>query len=83
MTSVKQSLWKYFKIVDLGLIKRLLGICADHNRMTWTITLSQMVYINTIMKGFNPEDTFKVKMPMDMNVHLTKKLTQDSDKEWE
>ena len=31
MTSAKATLQKYFEIVDLGLVKWLLGICIERN----------------------------------------------------
>src|SRR6266481_7344768 len=47
MTNTKESLHKYFEIVDLGPVKWLLDICVERNRRTCTITLSQTAYINT------------------------------------
>ena len=79
MASAKESLRKYFEIMDLGPVKWLLGICIDCHRLSHTITHSQTAYIDTIIACFNLETAFKVKTPMDMNVHLTKQLGPDMD----
>ena len=39
------------------------------------ITLSQTAYINVIVTWFKLQDGFKVGMPMDMSVILSKKLS--------
>ena len=78
MIGAKASLQKYFEIVDLGLVKWLLGICIDQNRTDCTITLSQTAYINSVGMHFHLEDAFKVKTPLDTSVHLTKQSTPNT-----
>jgi len=83
MIGANLSLQKYFEIVDLGLVKLLLGICINQNRTGHTITLSQTAYINSVVTHFHLEDAFKVKMLMDTSVHLTKQSTPNTIEEWE
>jgi len=81
MAGVKDTLWKYFNIIDLGLVKWLLGICIKQDRPNCTIALLQTAYIDSIVTRFNLQDDFKVKTPMDMNTILSKALSPTSDKE--
>jgi len=81
MTSAKATLQKYFEIVDLRLVKWLLGICIEHNCPNRTIALSQTAYIDSVVARFKLEDRFKVKTPMDTNVILSKRLSPASEEE--
>ena len=81
MAGVKDTLQKYFDIVDLGPMKWLLGICIERDRPNHTIALSQMAYIDSVINRFNLRDGFKVKTPMDTSVTLSKTLSPVSDKE--
>jgi len=75
MIGTKSTLQKYFKIVDLGPVKWLLGICVKHDHPNCMIALFQTACITYIVAQFKLEDGFKVKTPMDMNVILSKQLS--------
>ena len=42
-----------------------------------------MAYINTVVTRFHLEDAFKVKTPMDTNIHLTKQSVPNTEEGWE
>jgi len=75
MSGAKESLWKYFGIVDLGPVKWLLSIGIKQNRTEHITTLLQTAYIDSVSTHFHLEVAFRVKTLMDTNIHLTKKLT--------
>jgi len=53
MVGEKDTLWKYFDIIDLVPVKWLLGICIEQDRPNHTISLSQMAYIDSVVARFN------------------------------
>jgi hypothetical protein len=68
--SVKAALMQQYKMKDLGHAQQFLGLEIAQSDCRQTITLSQEVYIDTILKRFDMVDAYGVQMPMDPNVRL-------------
>jgi hypothetical protein len=81
MADAKESVRKYFELMDMGPVKWLLGIHVERDRASRTISLSQEAYIDSVVGRFNLEDGFKVSTPLDPNVTLTKELGPDNEAE--
>ena len=69
--AMKEALNWAFKMTDLGEIHWLLGIKIKCNRRVRTISLSQHVYIDTILSHFNLKTANSLSTPTDLNTHLT------------
>ena len=72
MTKFKSDLSSHFDMSDLGEIAWILGIRVKRDRTTRTITLSQTVYIDSVVKWFNLTTASPLRMPIDPNAHLSK-----------
>jgi hypothetical protein len=68
--SVKAALMQQYKMKDLGPAQQFLGLEISQSDCRRTITLSQEVYIDTILKRFDMVEAYGVQMPMDPNVRL-------------
>jgi len=64
MQRIKGELKKAFKITDMGEIHWILGFSVKCNRERQTISLSQMSYIEAIIKRFRFEDLKPSAVPM-------------------
>ena len=53
MTGTKATLQKYFDIIELRPVKWLLGVCNECDQPNHTISLSQTVYITSVVPGSN------------------------------
>lgn len=65
---VKDQLRSKYRMTDLGLARRFLGLEIDQNAET--ITLGQQHYINTIIRRFRVSTASDAPSPMDLNVQL-------------
>ena len=71
MDEVKTNLRKDFEITDEGPIHWILGFAVERNREARTLSLSQVSYIDSIIRRFNLEDAKPVTTPMEPAVHLS------------
>lgn len=71
MDEVKTNLKKDFEITDEGPIHWILGFAVEHDRDARTLSLSQLSYIESILRCFNLEDARPVSMPMDPHIQLS------------
>lgn len=71
MDEVKTNLRKDFEITDEGPIHWILGFAVERNREARTLSLSQVSYIDSIIRCFNLEDAKPVTTPMEPAVHLS------------
>src|SRR5258707_8293604 len=78
MDNLKDLLKSEFKVTDLGDLHWLLGIRIEYRDND--ITLSQSVYIDTILKRFGLYDCNPVTYPLDKN-HQIDKATTNTDSE--
>ena len=69
--SFKGEIGSQFQIMDLGPISWLLGMKVTQDRSTHTISLSQEVYINTILTKYNFADDKLVSIPLDPHIQLS------------
>jgi len=67
----KAEIGSCFCIMDLGPISWLLGMKVTHDCQARTISLSQELYINTILAKFNFTDAKPVATPLNPNAHLS------------
>ena len=72
MNEFKASLSKHFEMSNLGELTWILGIQVQCDRPSKTISLSQMVYIDSLVKRFNLGDTPPLSTPIDPNALLSK-----------
>lgn len=77
MEKVKGVLRKVFKISDMGKIHWILGFSVKQNREAHTISLSQTMYIRSILEKFGFENLRPYTALMDPNLKLS---TADSPK---
>ena len=69
--AMKAALNDAFEMTDLGEIHWLLSIEIKCDREARTISLSQRVYIDTILSCFNLESANPLSTPTDPNTHLS------------
>jgi len=79
MTLLVMDLKKVLDLVNMGDIKWFLGMEITRNHIAWTISLSQAMYINTIMCRFNMQDSHPVSAPLDTSIILSKDLCLRDD----
>jgi len=77
MEKVKSVLKKDFKISDMGEIHWILGFEVKRNREKRTLSLSQALYIKSILERYGFENIRPRAAPMDPNLKLS---TSDSPK---
>ena len=80
---VKRGLEKHFEMTDLGEAHWLLGVEIRQDCMKRTLSLSQGVYVQTLLSRFSLEKANTVTSPMDPGVHLSKSQspTVEEDKD--
>lgn len=74
---VKDQLRSKYRMTDLGLARRFLGLEIDQNDEA--ITLSQQQYINTILHRFDISTASDALSPMDLNVRLDNVACEDME----
>lgn len=74
---VKKQLRSRYKMTDLGLARRFLGLEIDQNNEV--ITLGQQHYIDTILRRFDIVAARNAPSPMDSNVHLDNINCEDTE----
>lgn len=79
---MKAILNKEFKIKDLGLISEFLEINIKQKFVNSTTTLSQINYLENVLKRYNMENCKPMLTPLDININ-TKILSSDCDKDIE
>ena len=70
--SYKDKLKAKYSLTDLGEVKWLLGIKMMHDLEAQTISLSQSMYIDSILTRFNLNDLKLFATPMDPSIQLSK-----------
>ncbi len=58
-------------MTDHGKLHWLLGMEVKHNYEAWSIHLSQLSYIDSILQHHNLDEVKPLMTPMDPNVHLS------------
>ena len=71
IVTFKAELTKHVEIMDLGKLHWLLGIEVTCNQEERSLTLSQWLYLNSIIHRFNFNDLKPVSSPMEPNVRLS------------
>jgi hypothetical protein len=71
ITQFKSQLRRYFEITDLGELNWLLGLKVSRDRVARTITLSQKVYVDTIVERFYLGDAKSAQTPMEPGTQLS------------
>ncbi|KAF2888063.1 hypothetical protein ILUMI_18110 [Ignelater luminosus] len=70
---IKNSLFKKFKMKDIGKVKNYIGIDIDYEYgLNNTLTLSQKSYIESLAKRYGIENSKLYKTPMEINLKLEK-----------
>ena len=72
ITDYKRKLYSCYSLTDLGPAHWLLGIKVTRNHDTWTISLSQTSYNNTILGRFLLSNAKLVKTPIAPSAVLSK-----------
>ena len=75
MTSVKVWLSKTFSIKDLGEATYVLGIRVYRDRSKRIIGLSQILYLEKMLKRFNMLDSKRELLPFRHGIHLSKTMS--------
>ena len=68
----KEDLSKRYEMIDLGPVKRFLGITVERNRPAWKLKLHQGPYIEGLLHRYGLQDCNPVRMPMTTGVALSK-----------
>jgi len=73
---IKRLLQAKYKMCDLGVVKRFLGIGIERGE-DGSISICQWAYIDTILKRFGQLDAKSAKTPLDHPVDLTNTNCED------
>jgi len=68
----KESFSKFFKVKDLGEVKKIIGIEVTRNRSERTIHISQPAYVEKLLKKFNMSDCKECLTPEEHTKRLCK-----------
>ena len=79
----KRELHERFKLTDMGPLSWMLGIAITRDRAARTITLSQKLYIDTILSRCNFTCMTPRATPMDPNVVLSKDQSPQTEEDIE
>ncbi|KAK7588126.1 hypothetical protein V9T40_005371 [Parthenolecanium corni] len=71
IASFKTKISKRFSIVDLGKIRKFLGMDVNYNVKLKIMTLSQAEFICKVAKRFNLEDSKPVYTPIERDLNVT------------
>jgi len=77
MTIVKKTLSEEFEMTDCGELHYFLGIQAQRDQPSRTITLSQEHYVKQILRRFGMYDAKPVATPLDASTKLTAQAADD------
>ena len=83
LTSVKVWLSKTFSMKDLGEATYILGIRVYRDRSKRMIGLSQILYLEKVLKRFNMLDSKRGLLPFRHGVHLSKGMSPKIAEEME
>lgn len=78
MSDVIEKLSDEFKMKDLGVVKRFMGINIEID--SGTITLDQTHYVQRILEKFGMTDCKPIKTPIEPNLHLERGSSEPTDK---
>jgi len=68
----------HFKLHNQGLVKSILGMKLEHNHMAWTIAISQLGYIKSILNQFGMTECNPTQTPMEENQKLSMQMSPDN-----
>ena len=72
METEKADLQRKFEMKDQGEAHHILGMCISRNKEERTLTISQKMYLENVLKRFNMQDCKRVATPIDPNQSLIK-----------
>ena len=75
---VKDELAAHFKLHDQGPATLILGVKIECNCASYSISLSQLGYIRSILEGFNMADCNPTSTPMEEGLKLSKMMCLDT-----
>ncbi|CAK9827765.1 Retrovirus-related Pol polyprotein from transposon TNT 1-94 [Anthophora retusa] len=81
LNKIKSKFKTAFKIVDLGQVNNILGICVQREGTTGKIHLSQEKYIKELIKKFNMEEAKATHTPIESNTKITKEMGPTTEEE--
>lgn len=79
---LKEKLNQVFEMKDLGCAKKILGMEIRRDRSNFTLEMSQMGYVEKVLKLFQMEQAKSVKTPLGAHFNL-KSATEDELKDQE
>jgi len=74
---VKTELVSHFKLHNQGLVKSILGMKLECNRVAWTIAISQPGYIKSILNQFGMTGCNPTQTLMEENQKLSMQMSPD------
>ena len=80
MDALKKDLQSLFEIKDLGDVHWLLGVAITRDQQSHTVTLSQAVYVDTIVSRFKMEKAYLVSTPLEPGVRLSVSMCPKDEK---
>jgi len=83
LSNLKTELSKRFEMKDLGEVHYCLGIHVIRDRKKRTIRISQIKYVEDILKRFNMFDCKPIGTPLDANSKLSKTMSPNTAEEEE
>ena len=83
MIKFKADLGNHFEMSDLGELAWILGIRVERDRAARTISLSQVAYIDSLVKHFQLVDAPPLSMPIDPNALLTKSQSPSTPRQFD
>ena len=83
MNKFKASLSNHFEMSDLGELAWILRIQVQRDRSLKMISLSQTVYIDSLVKRFNLGDAPPLSMPIDPNALLSKDQSPSTPRQFD
>jgi hypothetical protein len=72
INTIQEEIAQIFKIMMLGSISWLLGMEVNRDRKRGTLALSQVTYIDSLLRKFNMADCKSVSVPLDPMVQLSR-----------
>ncbi|GJU06710.1 retrovirus-related pol polyprotein from transposon TNT 1-94 [Tanacetum coccineum] len=81
VNKLKAQLAREFKMKDLGLANKILGMQIHRDRVSRKFWLSQKSYVKKILQRFNMQDCKPISTPFPTDVKLSSKISPCSEKE--
>lgn len=81
INKLKAQQVRAFKMKDLGLANKILGMKIHRDRVSRKIWLSQKSYLKKILQRFNMQDCKPISTPFSTNVKLSTKMSPSSEEE--